>query len=196
VVENYVRGEFKAPKSGKPREIPLNVRAKQALAASRHTRGERVFCDAAGKPFTQGVMASQLERACRLAGLRVIGWHVLRHTFASHLVMRGVPIRVVMELMGHSSIVITQRYAHLAPGVDQNAVSLLDRPSAGLSERPAPVEPMPSHAAPTASRPSTPTAPERVKTSRAARADRAKARGEARSVAKNRQETQPEPVLN
>ncbi|HEX3479595.1 MAG TPA: tyrosine-type recombinase/integrase [Kofleriaceae bacterium] len=60
VVENYVRGQFKAPKSGKPREVPLSGEARAALAQHRERRGgggERVFCDAQGKPYTQGVMA-------------------------------------------------------------------------------------------------------------------------------------------
>jgi hypothetical protein len=50
--------------------------------------------------------------------------------------MRGVPIRVVQELMGHASSVITQRYAHLAPHVSQDAVRLLDVSAAPTSERP------------------------------------------------------------
>jgi integrase len=54
VAENYVRGQFTCPKSGKPREVPLSGEAREALAAHRHTRGERVFCDAQGRPFTQG----------------------------------------------------------------------------------------------------------------------------------------------
>jgi hypothetical protein len=173
---------------------------RDALRAHRHARGERVFCDSQGRPFTQGVMASQLERVCRLAGLRVIGWHVLRHSFASHLVMRGVAIRAVQDLLGHASIVITQRYAHLAPHVSQDAVCLLDGPSAGPaarpSERPAPVEPMPSGALPVAPVPlpltASTVATRRVKTSREVRAERAAAR----AVAKNRQETPPVPVLN
>ena len=39
----------------------------------------------------------------RLQGLRKIGWQVLRHTFASHLVMKGVPLKAVQELMGHAN---------------------------------------------------------------------------------------------
>src|SRR5439155_641716 len=89
-------------------------------------RSERVFCDAEGRPFKTGIMLSKLWRMCRLAKLRSIGWHVARHTFASHLVMRGVAIRAVQEMMGHASIVITQRYAHLAPEVSRDAVQLLD----------------------------------------------------------------------
>ena len=61
------------------------------------------------------------------AGLREIGWHMLRHTFASHLAMRGVPLKAIQELLGHASIVTTMRYAHLAPHVARDAVRLLDR---------------------------------------------------------------------
>jgi len=54
---------------------------------------------------------------------------VLRHTFASHLVMRGVALAIVQKLMGHSSIVVTQRYAHLAAQVVRDAVLIFDRPT-------------------------------------------------------------------
>jgi hypothetical protein len=42
-------------------------------------------------------------------------WHALRHTFAAHAVMSGIPLYTVKELLGHASIEMTQRYAHLAP---------------------------------------------------------------------------------
>ena len=71
------------------------------------------------------------RRACRKAGLRQIGWHVLRHTFASHLVMRGAAMKVVQELLGHATIEMTMRYAHLGPDVPRHAVKLLD----GLGQR-------------------------------------------------------------
>ena len=100
-----MRGVFGTPKSGKPREVPLSNQARQALSAYRHTRSERVFCDAEGRPFKTGIMLSKLWRMCRLVKLgRKIGWHVARHTFASHLVMRGVAIRAVQEMMGHASM--------------------------------------------------------------------------------------------
>jgi integrase len=186
VVQNYVRGQTKAPKSGKPREVPLSCAARDALAGHRHTRGERVFCDGQGRPLTTGLMASQLERACRHAGLRVIGWHVLRHTFASHLVMRGVAIRAVQDLMGHASIVITQRYAHLAPHVVQDAVRLLD--GVGDSDRNA------ASAAPAVALVTEEAAPPRAQDERPAPARKTarqmrREREAARSLARKRQET-------
>ncbi len=75
-----------------------------------------------------------LWRACRRAGLRRIGWHVLRHTFASHLVMRGVPLKAVQELMGHATIDMTMRYAHLSPHVAREAVKVLDAPAPPVAE--------------------------------------------------------------
>jgi hypothetical protein len=53
----------------------------------------------------------------------------LRHTFASHLVMRNVPLKAVQEFLGHRSIEMTMRYAHLAPAAQQAAVHLLDGPA-------------------------------------------------------------------
>ena len=127
VFRNLYRGLFGTPKSGKARDVPLNERAAAALAAHKHTRSEDlVFCDAEGQPLTAQRVRYALRAICKRAGLRRIGPHVMRHTFASHLVMRGVPLLVVQKLMGHSSIVATQRYAHLVPQMTRDAVRLLD----------------------------------------------------------------------
>jgi site-specific recombinase XerD len=53
--------------------------------------------------------------------------HLLRHTFCSHLAMRGAPARVVQELAGHSELGMTQRYMHLSPAALESAIELLDR---------------------------------------------------------------------
>lgn len=56
------------------------------------------------------------------AGLGHLRWHELRHTFASQLVMAGVPLNHVRELLGHKNIKTTLRYAHLAPQGLKSAV--------------------------------------------------------------------------
>lgn len=71
-------------------------------------------------------MDGPLARICRKAGLRRVGWHMLRHTYASHLVMRGAKLIEVKELLGHASLEMTMRYAHLSPEARKAAVKLLD----------------------------------------------------------------------
>ena len=140
VRRSAVSGVVGTPKSGKSREVPLSDDAIAALRslASRF-RGELVFCKEDGKMLTKGDCKHPLWRACRKAGLRRIGWHLLRHTFASHLAMRGVALKAVQELLGHSTMEMTMRYAHLSPDVRRDAVRLLDRPASGQNTTEPPI---------------------------------------------------------
>lgn len=61
------------------------------------------------------------EKSVRAASVKNFHWHDLRHTFASRLVMAGVDIRTVQELLGHRSILMTMKYAHLSPDHRQAA---------------------------------------------------------------------------
>lgn len=118
-----------APKSGRERRIPMTSRLHATLSKHRHLRGKRVFCNDDGKPLTPGQIESFLATTCRRAGLRPIGWHVLRHTFASHLAQRGASPKAIQELLGHSEISTTMRYMHLAPAHHREAVALLETSS-------------------------------------------------------------------
>ena len=71
------------------------------------------------------------DPALREAGISFFTWYCLRHTFASRLVMAGVDLRTVAELMGHKTIQMTMRYAHLAPAHKLAAVAgwQMDRPT-------------------------------------------------------------------
>ena len=126
VRQSSVRGIVGTPKGWRSREIELCSDLWDILKAHRHLRGELVFCDLDGQMLTKNQCRRPLYDVCKRASLRQIGWHVLRHTFASHLVMRGVPIRVVQELLGHRDIKTTMRYAHLSPQSRRDAVALLD----------------------------------------------------------------------
>ena len=136
VRQNIVWGHVGTPKSGKPREIPLGDEVRAALKAHRHLRGPLVFCDLDGRVLTEGETRGPLWRACKRAGLRPITWHVARHTFASHLVMRGGTMSAVQELLGHSTILMTMRYAHLGPEVVRETVRLLDGVGQSLGRAP------------------------------------------------------------
>jgi integrase len=79
-----------------------------------------------GSPFTQLAVEAALRFACKRSGLRSIGSHVLRHTFASHLAMRGAAPKAIQELVGHATLSMTLRYMHLAPSALYEALGLSD----------------------------------------------------------------------
>jgi site-specific recombinase XerD len=73
-----------------------------------------------------GDIKHSFTSVCKRAVIQDFRFHALRHTYASHLAMRGVHIRALQELPGHKTLAMTQRYSHLAPEQLQNAVKLLD----------------------------------------------------------------------
>jgi integrase len=98
-------------KTGAARVIPLTHRA--ALALQQLPRQhERLFAKNDGGVLRPECTLKVLHRACDRAGVKRIGWHGLRHTYATRLCQRGVPLRNVQALLGHTSIVTTTRYAH------------------------------------------------------------------------------------
>jgi integrase len=125
VVRNDWRGHIGSPKSGKDREIPLTARAAAALRAIRHLKSRLVFCRDDGSRWTLTTMRAGIARQEKRAGLRRTGWHVLRHSFCSHLAGRGVAAVVIKKLAGHSPIAVTNRYMHESEGDLREAISRL-----------------------------------------------------------------------
>jgi integrase len=120
-----VRGNI--TKNGKTRNIPLNRTAsttlRQWMSQQKDTTG-LVFPSIDGKPFNtiKNSWGTVIEEA-KITDFR---WHDLRHTFASRLVMRGQQLNTVRDLLGHKSLEMTLRYAHLSPSVKADAVAVLD----------------------------------------------------------------------
>lgn len=118
-------GEPKEPKNGRFREVPLNDAAHVALSGYLRT-GEIVFGKRPrGEHYTYNGAYSALEKLMVEANVGDAGWHTLRHTFASHLVIAGVPLYHVKDLLGHSTLEMTEMYAHLTPEVSTDAVNKL-----------------------------------------------------------------------
>jgi integrase len=114
----------KSPKSNRHRRVDLTPELAEALEKIRHG-GELVFCNPDGSKLRPGQFHEILWAAQRKSGLRRIKWHELRHSFASILTTGGAPLRIVQSLLGHSTIRMTERYAHLAPGQSAGFMHLL-----------------------------------------------------------------------
>lgn len=136
-----------SPKSNATRKVPLTPDAARCLRvrleSERNRLGKKwspstwVWPSPLDHTKTVSTQACQgsMERHTRHAKLVDVSWHTLRHTFASWLVMRGVPLRAVQELLGHHDMKMTMRYAHLAPGFAHHAaVAALDIPLVGHDE--------------------------------------------------------------
>jgi integrase len=127
----------------KPRHIPLNAAVREILEGMKREKeeGAKRAKEAGAKPPEEqeakrtgetifnihpNATLVSFQRVCELAGLGHCRIHDLRHTCASHLVMAGTPLNTVRELLGHSTMTMTLRYAHLAPEATAKAVETLN----------------------------------------------------------------------
>jgi integrase len=94
VARSEWKGHVTMPKGGRLRYVPLTRRLTEALREARHLRGPRVLSDGTGTPLTQKVVQVLVRRTARRANVKP-GIHILRHTFCSHLAMRGAPARAI-----------------------------------------------------------------------------------------------------
>ena len=114
----------------------LTRRPAAAVAEHRHLPSARVLCQDDAKPLTRQIVQARAKRAARRAGLVAGtarggggGVHILRHSFCSHLAMRGAPARAIQELAGHKDLSMTQRYMRLSPAALDAAIRLLEPPA-------------------------------------------------------------------
>ena len=114
-------------KNEEPIHVPLNDAAVAALRVV-HTKGDgkrRVFQSTrTGEPLENG--RHWFDDSLIKAGIKDFRWHDLRHTFASRLRMKGAPLEDIADLLGHKSLTMTRRYAHLGPSKLHAVVSLLE----------------------------------------------------------------------
>lgn len=125
-------GNVTTPKGGRSRRLPLTAQLAEALKAHRHLKGPRVLCHEDGSGIGRKAVHEWMEKAQHRAGLPSTGaFHILRHTFCSHLAMQGATAKAIQELAGHQDLSTTQRYMHLSPARKDAAIRLLDhRPKA------------------------------------------------------------------
>jgi integrase len=124
---NDWKGILDTPKSGRGRVVPLTDALLEALTKNRHLRGDRVLTLGDGSPVPGHTLRDWVERAQRRAGLEATGnVHILRHTFCSHLAMRGAPAKAIQDLAGHQHLSTTMRYMHLSPSERERAIGLLN----------------------------------------------------------------------
>jgi integrase len=132
---------FIEPKTGRSRRsFHLSQRAIAALMAHRDRQGfgrraagsewqdrDLVFCDALGNPLDPSYQTATFKKATGAAGLPEIRFHDMRHTAATLLLSKGVHVKLVSEMLGHTTITLTlDTYSHLIPDMHGDAAAAMD----------------------------------------------------------------------
>ena len=110
-------------KGGKERIVPVGSRAIDAIQVSLAGRGELagsgpLFLNTRGERINRRSVARIVDaHVLRIAAFKRISPHILRHTFATHMLEGGADLRAIQELLGHASLSTTQKYTHV--GIDR-----------------------------------------------------------------------------
>lgn len=113
-------------KNGETRHVPMDSTVLSLLRNWGRTEdSEFVFTNAAGGRI--GWLQHGFRNALGRAGVNDLHFHDLRHTFASQWIMAGGDLYVLKSILGHKSIAMTQRYAHLSPGYKKAMVERMEQ---------------------------------------------------------------------
>ena len=116
----------RASKSGKPRHVVLTQEGRDffAVLAAGKPGSAHLFVRATGKPWGKSEQQRPLSAACIAARIeQPVNFHGLRHTYASRLAMRAVPLAVIAAQLGHADTrMVEKHYGHLAPSYVANTV--------------------------------------------------------------------------
>ena len=114
-------------KTGRKRVVPMNAEVRRVFEPLwKRQRGQFVFCEEDGSEIDAHHLNRDFQNAQkRIGGLQRIRFHDLRHTFASHFMMKGGNIYDLQKILGHSSLEMTQRYAHLSPTHLAEAINIV-----------------------------------------------------------------------
>ena len=127
VCHSLVDGHLSTPKSGKARHIWMSP-SLRAWFEDHHEADGYVFHHDTGQPVTYEQAKRAIRRICKRAAVQPIGWHCLRHTFATTMLEKGISLSVVRDFLGHSNVEMTERYAHVLPSMMKEAADILDQP--------------------------------------------------------------------
>src|SRR5437870_10776595 len=136
-------------KNGESRHVPMDATLFALFRAYPHRLGtDLVFSSPAGGHIVD--VRTGFLNSCKRAGLIDLHFHDLRHTFASQFVMSGGDLYILKEILGHKSITMTQRYAHLSPTYKIKAIDRMNTLWAGATPQASTSEVLPENSSVTA----------------------------------------------
>jgi len=136
-------------KNGESRHVPMDATLFALFRAYPHRLGtDLVFSSPAGGRIVD--VRTGFLNSCKRAGLIDLHFHDLRHTFASQFVMSGGDLYILKEILGHKSITMTQRYAHLSPTYKIKAIDRMNTLWAGATPQASTSEMLPESSSVTA----------------------------------------------
>src|SRR6266568_3561971 len=131
-------------KNGESRHVAVDATLSALFRAYPHRLGtDLVFSSPAGGRIVD--VRTGFQNACKRAGLTDLHFHDLRHTFASQFVMSGGDLYILKEILGHKSITMTQRYAHLSPTYKIKAIDRMNTLWAGATPQASTSEVLPEN---------------------------------------------------